>query len=195
MAYATIAEVKAYLGIDGSADDALLTALLPRAQKWLEDEIGAVFEASADSTRYFDAVADVDGRRLWLDTFLYSITSITNGDGVVVTAGQYVTEPRNAAPYHAITLRSNSGVSWTYDDDPENAIAIAGRWAYSASAPADIVHATVRLCGFLYRQKDSQVFDVTSSPEMGTITIPRGTPADVWAIIRLYRNRLRRIPR
>ena len=27
------------------------------------------------------------------------------------------------------------------------------------------------------------------------ITIPKGTPADVWAIIRYWRNKLRRIPR
>ncbi|HFD38538.1 MAG TPA: phage gp6-like head-tail connector protein [Anaerolineae bacterium] len=195
MAYTTVADLKTYLGLSGSGDDALLATLIEAAQAMLEHEIGDVFEAAADTTRYFDAVADVEGRTLYFDRYCASITSITNGDGNAVAAGDYVTEPRNGSPIWAVTLKSGASASWTYDDSPENAIAVTGRWAVTTTAPADIVQATIRLAAYLYRQRDAQVFDVTAMPELGQITIPKGTPADVWAIIRYWRSRLRRIPR
>jgi len=195
MAYTTAAELKTYLGIAGSGDDTLLAALVAAAQAALEREIGDVFEAAADSSRYFDAVADVDGRRLWFDRFCCSITSVTNGDGTTVSSDDYVTEPRNGSYFYAITLKSSASVSWTYSDSPENAITVVGKWAVTESAPADIVQATKRLAGYFYRLKDAQVFDATAIPELGQVVIPKGTPADVWAVIRYWRNTLRTVPR
>ena len=195
MAYTTVADLKTYLGITGSGDDTLLGALAAAAQAALEREIGDVFEAAADSSRYFDAVADVDGRRLWFDGFCCAITSVTNGDGTTVSSDDYVTEPRNGDYFYAITLKASASVSWTYSSSPENAITVAGKWAVTESAPADIEQATKRLAAYMYRLKDAQVFDATAIPELGQVVIPKGTPADVWAVIRYWRNTLRTVPR
>lgn len=183
MAYVTTAELREYLGAKEATDDVLLGKLLTRAQKVIESKLDRVFEASSNTTRYFDAVEDVDGDTLYLDEDLCEIESITNGDGVAVTSDQYVTEPRNDTPWYAIKLKGSSSVVWTYTDDPENAISISGKWAYSATPPAGIVHATLRLAAYYYKQRDAQVFDVTAMPETGEMIIPKGIPADVREIL------------
>lgn len=188
MAYATTADVKAYLNIGTTTDDALLAALIARAQALVDGFCERTFEASADTTRSFDAVADVDGRRLYLDADLCSIHSVTNGDGTTVASTHYVTEPRNATPYYAITLKGSSGVAWTYDDDPENAIAVSGKWAYSSTPPADISQATVRLTAWLYRQRDNSA-DIDRALIAGDVTIlPLRLPQDVQAMLARYKR-------
>ena len=133
MSYASLSALKAYLDIDGTGDDALLNDLLRRAQSLIDTHTRRTFEATVATTRYFDPTDTgiVRGARLYLGKDLCQISSVTNGDAEVVAAADYVTEPRNDTPYYALTLRSQSGIAWTYDDDSENAIAISGFWAYS----------------------------------------------------------------
>ena len=190
MAYTTNTAVKTLLGITAATDDTLITTLIARAQAWIESYCDQVFEAAADSTRKFDAVADVDGLTLHLDYPLAAITSITNGDAVVVGSTEYVTEPRNRTPYHRIRILGSTAKYWdiTAAGDSENAIVIVGKWAYSTTAPADIVQACERLAAYMYRQKDSQVFDVTADAETGQLIIPKGIPADVKQLLAPYRR-------
>lgn len=190
MAYTSAATVKSYLGIEGSGDDTLIGTLITAAQAWIDAYTGRTFEASADAERYFDCVAGViEGRRLWLDRDLCSITTITNGDSTEVTSAQYVTRPRNDTPYYAIDLLSSAGIYWTYTDDVEDAITVDGKWAYSASAPSDVAQACTRLAAYLYQQKDAQVFDTTAMPEAGVITVPQGMPRDVKLMLAPYLRR------
>ena len=185
MAYASLADLKLYRGIATAqtSDDAIMTVCLTRAQAAIDQYTDRTFEASATSTRYFDAVRDVspDGRTLYLDSDLCSITTITNGSGNAATL--YVPEPRNVTPYYAIRLKATAGEQWTWEDEPEDAISVRGKWAYSVSAPADIVQATIRLAAYMYAQKDSSVFDVTAYPDAGVMTVPQGIPRDVREIL------------
>lgn len=185
--YCTLSELKAYLGIGSEDDDTLLTDLIERAQAMIESYCGRVFETASDSTRVFDAARDVEGRALVLDADLCQITSITNGDGLVVAANEYVTEPRNDAPYRAIVLKSGADTAWTYDDTPENAISITGRWAYSVSAPADITHACIRLAAYLYRQKDNPADGARVTAE-GVVLVASRLPPDVVDVLGRYRR-------
>ena len=189
MAYVELLDLKTYLGVTEDDDDALLVSLIDRAQAIFDGQTNRTFEATADTTRRFDAIADVDGATLLLDRDLCSITTITNGDSTTVSDDDYVTEPRNTAPYYAITLKASSGLCWTYVDDPENAITISGKWAYSSSAPYDIVDATIRLAVYLYRIKDANTWDVVAAPEYGTLTIPGGMPRDVRLLLAPYVRR------
>lgn len=193
MAYASLADLKTYLASGGwsggTGDDTLLTDLLARAQAIIDRETGRTFEASADSTRKFDAVRDVDGPTLYLDEDLAQITSVTNGDGVAVASTNYVAEPRNRTPSYALRLLGSSSVAWTYDDDPENAISIAGRWAYSVSAPDDIKHATIRLAAWLYRQRsDAAKDDDRPILANGVWIMPSRLPQDVASTLAEYRK-------
>jgi hypothetical protein len=155
MAYTDATAVKTYLGVSGSGDDTLIGTLITAAQAAIDQYYLRTFEASTNTTRYFDAVRDVSGRRLTLDRDLCSINSITNGDGTTVTSAQYVTYPRNDTPYYAIQILASSGVNWQWEDDPEGAIAISGKWAYSTTAPDAVVYLCKWLAAFMYRAKDN----------------------------------------
>ena len=197
MAYASAVDLKTFLGISGSGDDTLLAALLTRAQAYIEGMTDRVFEATGDTTKYFDALEDVTedaaGRRniLLLGKWdLCAITSVVNGDGVTLASDAYVTEPRNETPYWALRIKANQSAWWTYGDTPENAIAITGRWAYSTTAPADVVQATVELAAYLYRRRGVEgtaVDQVAVSPS-GVTMAPRGLPELVKTVIGNYQR-------
>lgn len=192
MAYTTAATVKAYLGTTSATDDTLILALIDRAQAEIEIYTGRSFQhSSVGATRYFTVGQDTYGRVLRLDEDLCKIDQIvTDADGTptTVSSTEYITYPRNIAPYYEIKLLSSTTKSWTYSDDPENGVTITGKWSYSTDPPADIVHACVRLTAYMYRQKDSQVFDVTAIPDAGVISVPQGIPADVKLMLNPYRR-------
>lgn len=189
MAYTDLSTLKRYLGIASANDDTLLGECIARAQALIDDYVGGrTFEAAADTTRTLDAVADVEGLLLFLDEDLCAITSVTNGDGVVVAASEYTTQPRNETPYYALKLLASSGKAWTYEDDHEDAISIVGRWAWSVTAPTAIVQATIRLAAYLYHQKDNaQELDRTVVTG-GTVLLPGDLPRDLAQILDPYRR-------
>lgn len=186
MAYATANELKTYLGITGSGDDTLFGELLDRATAEIEQFTGRQFAVASDTTRYFDAIGShIGGGVLYLPGDLCSITTVTNGDDTEVNSDEYTTLPRNATPYYAIRLLSQSGVTWTYSSEWMDAISITGRWGYSTTPPDDIVHACVRLAAFYYRQKDAQLADVTAI-EAGTVIRTPAMPAEVKQVLTRY---------
>jgi hypothetical protein len=191
MAYTTVSALKTYLGVVGNTDDALLTALIARAQAIVDAYCGRTFEAAQDSTRKLDAKLSVspDKRTLYVERDLCAITSITNGDGVSVAASEYVTEPRWETPFYGVTLKRESDIRWTWDNTPEDAITVVGRWAYSATAPADIVQATERLAAYLYRQKDNMSdLDRAVAVSSNMTVLPQSLPRDVQLILAPYRR-------
>lgn len=162
MAYCTNTEVKTYLGITAATDDTLLTSIIARVQDMVDRIAGMTFEASADSTHKFDALKNVSGAILTFDTPLCAITSVTNGDTTTIASTKYVTNPRNVTPWTSIELLSSSGLFWTYNLDPQNAITIVGRWAYSTSAPATIHDLCLIASCATYRLRDNPVGDTVS---------------------------------
>lgn len=188
MPYITLNEVKTYGDFESTNDDSLLTNLISDAQGIIEGITKRKFEGSA-SNRYFDAITDIDERTLLLDEDLCSISSITNGDGVVLTSGEYVTEDRNDTPFWGITLKSSSNKSWTYETDPENAITVSGVWAYSSTPPSDIHIATLRLVSWLYKQRETTVDleRATVTPE-GQTLMPARLPYDIYSTLMRYKK-------
>lgn len=190
MAYTTASALKTYLGITANDDDTLLGTLVARAQKIVESYTGRVFEVSQDSTKYLDAMRDVDehGRTLYLVDDLCAITSVTNGDGTAVAATEYVTMPRVGGPWWGLMLKQGSAVRWNWDASPETAIVVVGKWGYSTSAPADVVQATERLAAYLYRQRDN-ANDLDRAMIAGNTTIlPQRLPSDIKDLLEPYRR-------
>lgn len=189
-AYASTANLKTYLNVTAATDDALLLTLINRASKAIDNYCGRTFEASADATHKFTVGEDTDDDMLYLDDDLCQITSIiTDADAsspVTLTTTDYVTHPRNRTPYHAIELLESSDHDWTYTTNRANGVTVTGRWAWSVTAPDDIVHACIRLAAYYYRQKDAGVFDTTAIPDAGIIQVPQGIPADVKIILKNY---------
>jgi hypothetical protein len=177
MPYTTAAAVKTYLGITSSTDDALLTSLIERAQASIDRYTHRTFEAASDTTKRFDAEYDTSESYTRLDWTPYGldlcqITSVVNGDGTTISASSYVTEPRNETPYFALKLKVSSGLYFMYDnlDDHENAIQITGRWAYSITAPAEIVSVCIEMVALMYKRRDSNS-DINRPVIAGNATI------------------------
>jgi len=194
MAYATVEDIKEYLGLDGNEDYTLISNLLDRATQYIDDYTRTSFAVDTDTSHYYDVNEDTDGQTLWLREPLASITTVqSNADATTpttLTTAQYVTIPRNKTPYYGLKILGSSTLYWNYTNDPEAGIKITGKFGYSTSAPADIKHACIRLASYYYRQKDSQVFDVTAIPEAGVITAPIGVPSDVRKILDEYQERI-----
>lgn len=193
MAYTDAATVKATLGIEDAHDDALLTALIARAQGIIDSYCNRTFEAASDSTRYFDAERCIshDRRTLFLDADLCQITAVINGDGVTISSDQYVTIPRNETPWYEIRLKWGADSYWTWDDDPEDAISVTGRWAYSVTAPVAIQHACIRLATWLYRQTDTGGGSEPGQSRLtaeGIVVVPSALPEDVTSILNPFRR-------
>jgi hypothetical protein len=190
MAYATRTQVKEYLGMlaGTTSEDDLLDDIIARVQAFVDSYTGRKFEVPADTTRLFDAKMDTTANRLALtfDHDLISITSITNGDGTSVTSDQYVLLPTNYSPKFAIRFKASANKYWTYEDDPEEAISIVGRWGYSLTAPLDVEQATIRLASYIYRQKDNAgEFDRTILAGNSTL-LPTQIPRDVLEYLQPY---------
>jgi len=190
VAYTTAALVKTYCGISGAGDDTLIANLVTYAQQIIDSYCNRTFEGS-NADRSFDVGKDTDGYNLYFDEDLASINTVTNGDAssTTISSSEYVTMPRNRTPYYGIRIKSSSGKIWEFSTDPEGAITVNGVWAYSASAPDDIVHACTRLATFLYRQKDSSMdIDRPILTDAGVTLLPAGLPNDVKALLAPYRR-------
>jgi hypothetical protein len=199
MAYVTLAELRRYIrtsestvngDVSTNIDDTVLQECIQWAQGVIEAEpplgTGRLFEAAADTVRYFDAVMDVIDRDLYLDDDLCQITSIVS-DGDTVSANDYVTVPRNETPYYIIRLKQNppdNSVSyWEWSDTPEDSIVITGRWAYSVTAPQKVQLLTLRLAAYYYRQRHFSAETDRPLITDGVTILPSQLPSDVRAMI------------
>lgn len=203
MAICQLEELKEYCGTVLTAQDSLLEAMLDAAETEVthfcqRSSQWTGFEAST-GTRYYQGDSLIDlpfgsqytipgrssaagysHRALWLgDADLLSVDALTNGDGVAINSTSYWLEPRNASPYRYIRLRSDA--SWSFDTDGE--IAVAGSWGYSTGPDPTIKECVLETARFLLNVKDSQVFDVVASPDIGILTVPKGMPAHVKLVL------------
>lgn len=190
MAYTTAAAVKSWATIDNTTMDTAIGLVIPQVQAAIDRYCNRTFEASGDTTRYFDALRDVsdDYRTLYLDEDLCAITSVTNGDATSLTSTHYATEPRNRTPYHALRLKDSATVSWTYDTTPENAISIVGKWAYSTSAPSDVALACIKWTLYLVRGREADGGNETMFTASGFMVQPSSMPKDVKVLLMPYRR-------
>ncbi|MGB8648859.1 MAG: hypothetical protein WCF84_26720 [Anaerolineae bacterium] len=194
MAYATKDDLRAFLKLQvgETADDTLLQNAVTDAQNFIEGAecCNRLFEASTDTTRYFDALQNVDDLTLVFDIYCCGITTVVNGDGSTLPSSVYITLPPNITPYYGIKLLASGGYVWQYLSDPENAIAVTGKWAYSLAAPAKIKRATLVLAKYLYRQLNAD--SDADRPLMtgdGVVIMPSNLPKLFWDLVGGYRRR------
>lgn len=120
--------------------------------------------------RAFAQARDVQGRVLWLDAWLHRVDVVTNGDGVVVAAGDYEFWP-DEAPYQAIVLKQASGIAWVSENPRDKEISVRGWWANSERVPGDLKRAVMRKVLYYYRTR--QKGDNDSLPRWVDETIER----------------------
>jgi hypothetical protein len=182
--YTTWAAVKTYLDITGTGDDALGALLVNRVTDAIDRYCRRRFRA-VTATRTFDVPA---GDTLFLDDDLLSVTTLTNGDGNVITSASYVLLPKNKSPKYAIRLKENTSTVWEGSTTTDyQAISVAGPWGYSTTPADDIVQAAVRWAAWLYRQRDG-AFGQTARPDIGVIETPLALPVDIERLLKPYKR-------
>lgn len=139
-----------------------------------------------------DAANSFYGRLLHLNgsreesSEICSITSIVNGDGLVVPSSAYTCEPAGVGPWRAIRLKRSSGLVWTFTTDPEDAISVTGKWAYCLTPPADVVAAVLEIAVYFYRRRGAEGYalDQPQVSPSGVMIYPAGFPAMAKSTIR-----------
>jgi hypothetical protein len=119
VSYITRDELKQHLGIDASevSDDALLDVLITRTQAVVDEFCHRTFEASADTTRTFDAEADVSD-----DGYTLLIDRIRSDASVVWTYTDY--------PENAISIVGRWAYSTTAPNNIKQAMLLLCAWFY-----------------------------------------------------------------
>lgn len=203
MAYVSLAEVMLYIGNIEEIDEEstlptdALEEMILSAQAFVDTYCNQTFEASTDTTRTF-YVRDIEhggsvyGLTLVFDAPLYQITSITNGNDVIVAPSDYILEPRNyGPPYHEVRLKSTSGLFWEWgaDDYEDSVVSVVGRWAYSLTPPQNIKQAMYRLTHWLYKQRENTP-ETDRAVQVGDLLLfPAVLPKDIIDLLAPYQRR------
>ncbi len=197
MAIATVSEIKEYKGITGSGDDKNLKDLIPRCESWLNRECRRILYTEIDTTRYMDAVGlHIEGASFHLSDFgdICQITSVTNGDGEVLTVNtHYAQYPReitfDCPTFHTLKMLGSGGKAWTYTGDMEQSISVTGRWAYytDTTVPDDVKQMVMRLVLYALKVRDTDAFETIVIPDAGIIQAPQGFPVDVLRFVKKAR--------
>lgn len=182
--YASLSDIKTYLGITGSTDDARLELAVEAASRAIDAECSRQFYATS-ATRYFETD---DPLRCDLDDDLLSVTSIaydsTGRRNYITLAGtDYELEPESA-PYRTIFIAPGSSVAFPIDQ--RRGVCVVGSWGYSATPPQAITRACVILATRYFKRKDAP-FGVVGTPELGFLRVTARDP-EVRALLNPYRR-------
>lgn len=202
MSYATLADFKLYVsemtgGVQTAftaAEDTLLQKFLDQADAEIDAYVGRSFGQGANNHTHYYTEDDVDGDTLYInDGDLVSVTTLTNGDGTVISSSDYFLLPMNVSvtgqnaydgSYYAIRLKSTQ--QWTFSTDGR--ISINGRWGFMQGAPLDIVRISMRLAYWYWAKRNE-----TGATNMGGEQLTQQTdayPADVKIVLDRYVRRL-----
>lgn len=107
-------------------DDAVIERLIESASRYIDRKAHRFFYPLY-GTRYYDVPEE---RRLYLDTDLLEIITLTNGDDTAISASDYVLNSRNTYPKWAIKLLDSTDTTWEVDSDnnAEGVIEVLGWW-------------------------------------------------------------------
>ena len=193
MAYPTLAECKSSIGGTGTGQDAVIQWLLDGTVAFVERYCGRSFvPATGQEVYVVPGYPNLlgSGRRTLLvrDVDLVSVTAITNGDGEVLSSGDYRLLPRQGPPFYLIELGLASGKRWSAGDDGLGLVKIEGTTG-SATTPGDVFWAIQEIVAFLFRARSSGAAGaVTTATREGLVIKPSEFPPHVMVILENYQR-------
>jgi hypothetical protein len=189
--YATLADLKGYLGLGTETDqDFLLQRCIDSAEAAIDAYCRRSFVGTPGTVYANRYEGDrIRNNTFWLQEDLFSLTSLTLGDGQSVpvgASGSVWLQPREGPPYRGIQLKSAFVFTWNTDQD----MIIAGTWGMGTIAPWDIQQATLEYATDLYRAKDITPNDQIGYEQGAGVTpMARGMPDRVRWKLSPYRSR------
>ena len=184
--YATLQELKTWLGISGSTDDTRLELAIEAASRAIDAECSRRFY-SATATLYFQTD---DPLRCDLNDDLLSVTSIAydstgRRDYVTLAGTDYELDPE-VAPYRIVYIAPAANVFFPVDQ--RRGVRVVGSWGYNAtgSQPQAVTRACLLLATRYFKRKDAP-FGVVGTPELGFMRVTARDP-EVRALLNPYRR-------
>lgn len=145
-AYATVDELKDFLGLQGEDRDYALDGVVTTASRLIDRWTGHQFYTSANQVRYF--CAGSDPTYVAIDDLLSAsaLATDSDGDSTYETVWTPVTDfyfgpvnaPAHNEPYTRLYRTSYTGRF--YFPAYTNSVKITGTWGYSATLPREIKH-------------------------------------------------------
>jgi len=187
MSYATLTQLKEYLAVSSASDDALLTDLLTRATATIDQLTRTTFAAGAATAREYGRDAmwwDGKLRQDWLllpsATYIAQLVGVLDADAAVIPLAEITVYP----PEPPYTVLIRKGARWCGETQT---ITVTARWGYSITPPVPIVHATIRLAAWMYRQRGAANDpDRPVVADQGMVLLPSQLPADVRELLASY---------
>ncbi len=154
MAYPTLAQLKAYLGITLTTEDTVLQQFLDGAVKEFERDCNRVFVAVSAAREFLavDPWVTMNGRRLTFFADLTAVTTLVNGDGASIPVTDYELLPVSGAPYDSLVLYEESGYRFT--GVGLTPITLTATWGYAAVCPASVFLAIMQLAAVNYHERN-----------------------------------------
>jgi len=121
-------------------------------------------------------VSDVDGTDIWGISPRFEVQQLLQ----IGSESLFVTGKNETA--NTLTVRRGVNGTTAATHDADSAI-------YVYQAMEDIQEAIAEFAHYLWKLKDNAVFDVTATPALGTVTIPKGIPVQVKDAVDAYRRR------
>jgi hypothetical protein len=173
MTYGTVANLKLRIGVTTAADDTVLGQLLDAASAAVDRLAGRTW-VSGSATRYFryhDGAISSDGHFLFLDAPVSGVTTLTNGDGVVVASTDYVLLPRNDTYKTMIELTYASALYFWFGTYRDGEITVLAAWVI----PDNVTEAAYILAEALYRRGEESAvpYEVALLQARSLIAPPR----------------------
>lgn len=166
--YITSAELKSFVGIDGTADDAQVAVAVTAASRAIDTHTHRQFGAvAAAEERFYTAKWD---RRLWrwvveVDDFMTTTNMVVSVDAGTITA--FTKEPVNAAakgrPWEQLVIDTDSSIVPTTE---RHGVSVTAIWGWSA-VPSAVKQATYLQASRFLARRDSP-FGIAGSPELGS---------------------------
>lgn len=187
--YVTLAEVKDYLDISDTADDALLAIYISAASRAIDTATNRQFGKTGGAEERFYRAEFRPDRGVWVAVIddLMSTTglAVANDDGDALT--DYRLEPRNAAaegrPWTRLVVGRDSAVAPAYPDYELGVT--ADTWGWTA-VPATINGAARQQTSRFFARRESP-YGVAGSPDMGSeIRLLAKVDADVAVMVAGY---------
>jgi uncharacterized phiE125 gp8 family phage protein len=193
--YVTASELKSYLRINDTDDDAELAFAITAASRAIDLNTNRQFGVVAAAEQRF-YTSYWDRRRARWVVEVDDLMSVSNfaaitvdSEGVTVgTIDDYVLEPRNAAakgrPWTALLVRPNSEYKPTAARD---GVAVTALWGWTA-VPATVKHATLLQASRFFARRNSP-YGVAGSPQEGSeLRLLSKVDADVAVSLSSYRR-------
>lgn len=195
--YTTLALFKAqYLAQSGtnSADDAVIEDLIEAASRFIDQEVWPRRFYASTETHYFDLPSD--GRTLYFNDYLLTATTLTNGDGVVISASDvdYIPiDQRASSPYYKVMIKPSASLTWVSSSagNTTRVISLLGSWGYSSTTPDDINQACLELAHNSYMRRNGQPGDtITRITSGGLLIQPQDINSYVLRVLNRYPREL-----